>query len=165
MAEDSSLLPTVDPAPGQAPYYTSESSTTIPSTGGTVTGKGIAFDYSNHLDRLVTALDQISISLAIVAEHTQNISDNLENRLLPNFEIVTSRISSMDEQMQTLATKISSIESYQKTMKELGEGEGIHFVGPYEWLSMYSIYRLLVEQGTTDFESFKAQIDSLPKNF
>jgi hypothetical protein len=151
MAEDSTLLPNVDEPPGQAPYYTAETSTSIPDAGGTVTGKGIAFDYSAHLNRLVTALDQISISMALIAENTQDLSDNVQNRIVPALE--------------TIAAKQTSMETYQKKLKELSEGAGIHTVGPYEWLSMYAIYKLLLEQGVTDFASLKAQVNSLPKEF
>jgi hypothetical protein len=46
----------------------------------------------------------------------------------------------------TMATKLTAIETYQKKMKELGEGDGIHFIGPYEIFGLVSIYRMMIEQ-------------------
>lgn len=162
MAEDSTLLPNVDEPPGQAPYYTAETATSIPDEGGTVTGKGIAFDYSAHLNRLVTALEQISISMALIAENTQDLSDNVQNRIVPALETITTQQTTIATQQTTIAAKQTAMETYQKKMKELGEGAGVHIVGPYEWLSMAAIYRIFIEQGV-DFASIKQQIDSLPK--
>ena len=47
----------------------------------------------------------------------------------------------------TVAEKVTAMETYQKRLKELGEGKGIHVVGPWEWVGMIAIYRLLVEEG------------------
>jgi hypothetical protein len=46
----------------------------------------------------------------------------------------------------TIASKLTAIETYQKKMKELGEGPGIHFIGPYEVFGLVSIYRMMIEQ-------------------
>ena len=161
MANDSSLLPTAGVPPGQAPYYTAETVTTIPDAGGTVTGKGIAFDYSDHLDRIVTALEQLSLSLAFVADKIDNISDKI-NTISDNSTLIVDRQTTIANNQTIIADKQTLIESYQKTLKELSEGSGHHIVGPYEWLSMAAIYRIFVEQGV-DFASIKQQIDSLPK--
>ena len=47
---------------------------------------------------------------------------------------------------ETIASKLTAIETYQKKMKELGEGPGIHFIGPYEVFGLVSIYRMMIEQ-------------------
>ena len=47
---------------------------------------------------------------------------------------------------ETIASKLTAIETYQKKLKELGEGSGIRVIGPYEVFGMISIYRLLIEQ-------------------
>jgi len=143
MANDSSLLPTTAAPPGSAP------------TAGDNTGS--AFDYSDHLDRIVTALEQLSLSMAFVADKIDNISDKIDN--------ISVQSTTISQQQTTIAAKQTAIETYQKKLKELGEGDGVHILGPYEWLSMYAIYKLLVDQGVTDFASIKAQIDALPKNF
>jgi hypothetical protein len=39
------------------------------------------------------------------------------------------------------------METYQKKLKELGEGPGIHFIGPYDWIGIVALYKLLIEEG------------------
>ena len=124
MANDSSLLPGTAAAPGQASYYTAETVTTIPDAGGTVTGKGIAFDYSNHLNRIVTALEQMSLSMAFIADKIDNLSDN----------------------STTIAIQTTTLASNSTTITGLATGPGIHIVGAYEVFQMVSIYKLLIEQ-------------------
>jgi hypothetical protein len=63
--------------PGQATLYTAEKTTIVPDTGGEVTTTDIEFDYSEHLDRIVTALEQISISLSTLVETHQVVSNNI----------------------------------------------------------------------------------------
>jgi hypothetical protein len=46
----------------------------------------------------------------------------------------------------TIASKLTAIETYQKKMKELGEGPGIHFLGPYEKFGLVTTYRMMIEQ-------------------
>ena len=48
---------------------------------------------------------------------------------------------------ETIASKLTAIETYQKKMKELGEGPGIHFIGPYEWLGFIPSYINYIEKG------------------
>lgn len=93
-------------------------------------------DYGDLLERIATSLENLSVQTTTIAT-----------------------------QITTIAEKTTAIETYQKKMKELGEGDGIHMVGPYEWLSMYAIYKLLVQQNDNNWASIKAQIDALPKNF
>jgi len=69
-------LPEVPLPPGQASLYSSEQSTEIPDGGGTVTARDIEFNYSEHLDRIVTALEQLSVSTATIAENTTTIAEN-----------------------------------------------------------------------------------------
>jgi hypothetical protein len=131
MANDSSLLPTTGAPPGQASYYTAETVTTIPDAGGTVTGKGIAFDYSDHLDRVVTALEQLSLSMAFVADKIENLSDNS---------------TLIKDSLSTIATQTTTLASNSTTITGLATGPGIHIVGAYDVFQMVSIYRLLIEQ-------------------
>ena len=150
--EDSSLLPATDNPPGQATLYTAEKTTTIPDPGGTVVTTDIEFDYSAHLDRVVTALEQLSVSMAtisanisIMIQHTGQISDTL----------TTSDSSKLADNIQILSTKISE-------MQTLASSSGIHTIGPYEWLAYSSILQLYEEQGI-DIASLKARVDALPK--
>jgi hypothetical protein len=67
------------PPPGQAALYSSEQTESIPSEGGTVTARDIEFDYSEHLDRIVTALERLAINTTIIANNTTTISNAVIN--------------------------------------------------------------------------------------
>ena len=86
MANDSSLLPATGAAPGQATLYTAAQTVAIAGAtgpgvvtagGGSITTTDIEFDYSAHLDRIVTALEQMSLSMAFVADKIDNLSDKI----------------------------------------------------------------------------------------
>lgn len=121
---DSSLLPTVDDPPGQAKLYTAESTTPISSEGGEVVSKSITFDYSEHLDRIVSALDRLSFSMASIASDVSTVAAN----------------------STTIATKITEMEAHQNRIKELGETVGYRIKSPYEVFSMVSLYKLFVKE-------------------
>jgi hypothetical protein len=72
-------LPEVSPPPGQADLYSSEQTTSIPDAGGDVTARDIEFDYSEHLDRIVTALERLAINTTIIANNTTTISNAVVN--------------------------------------------------------------------------------------
>ena len=156
MANDSSLLPTAGAPPGQASYYTAETVTTIPDAGGTVTGKGIAFDYSDHLDRIVTALEQLSLSMAFIADKIDNISDKLSN---------------ISNNSNTIATDQTTIANKQTVVADLAAGAGIHMKGAQEWIGLVSSYKVYIENEGPDkmsldeFKSYYAKIAALPKDF
>ena len=156
MANDSSLLPAAGVPPGQAPYYTAETVTTIPDAGGTVTGKGIAFDYSDHLDRIVTALEQLSLSMAFIADKVDNISDKLSN---------------ISNNSDTIAIKQTTMADKQTIVSDLAAGDGIHMKGPLDWVGLVSTYKLYVENVGPEnvtlagLIGYKAKIDALPKEF
>ena len=156
MANDSSLLPTAGAPPGQASYYTAETVTTIPDAGGTVTGKGIAFDYSDHLDRIVTALEQLSLSMAFIADKIDNISDKLSN---------------ISNNSNTIATDQTTIANKQTVVADLAAGAGIHMKGAQEWIGLVSSYKVYIENAGPDkmsldeFKSYYDKIAALPKDF
>lgn len=126
MAEETIPLPTTPEPPGQATLYTAEKTTTVPDTGGEVTTTDIEFDYSSHLDRIVTALEQISSSMAFIADRVDNISI----------------------QQTTLAAKTTLIESHQARIKELAETTGIKSMSPYDLLSAASMYTYYTDNGS-----------------
>ena len=86
-------------------------------------------DYSSYYASIATALGTIA----------SNSTD------------IKTSLATIATQTTTLATKLGEIETYQKKLKELGEGPGIHVISPYEWISVYSIYKSLLAQGITDF--------------
>lgn len=60
--------------------------------------------------------------------------------------LIAASLSTLANNSTILAEKLTAIETYHKKMKELGEAGGIHIRGPFEALSLISIYKLLVEQ-------------------
>jgi len=59
-------------------------------------------------------------------------------------------------------TQTSILETHQG-IKTLGEGNGFHIVGPWEWLGMSSIVKLYKERGV-DLVALKAEVDAVPKS-
>jgi hypothetical protein len=71
-------------------------------------------------------------------------------------------LSRIAASLETIATKISSIESLAKT-------DGIKSTNPYEWIGLMSIYKHYVDNpdtaiGLDALKEYKAKIDSLPKS-
>ena len=87
-------------------------------------GVSIAIDYTTYYDRIATALETMATNSTTMATNSTTMATNIT----------------------TIASKLTAIETYQKKLKELGEGSGIRVIGPYEVFGMISIYRLLIEQ-------------------
>ena len=141
MANDSSLLPGTASPPGQA------------STSG------YAYDYSDHLDRIVTALEQMSLSMAFVADKIDNLSDNSTlikdslatiasqtTTIASQTTTIASQTTTIASQTTTVAAQTTTLASNSTTITGLATGPGIHIVGAYEVFQMISIYKLLIEQ-------------------
>ena len=108
MANDSSLLPATDAAPGRATLYTAEKTVAISgatgpgvvtSGGGSVTTTDIEFDYSAHLDRIVTALEQMSLSMAFLADKLDNLSDKIN--------VNTDNVTTLVQQNHVLVNQVT----------------------------------------------------------
>jgi hypothetical protein len=127
MANDSSLLPATGAPPGQA------------STSG------YAYDYSDHLDRIVTALEQMSLSMAFVADKIDNLSDN-STLIKDSLATIAAQTTTVAAQTTTVAAQTTTLASNSTTITGLATGPGIHIVGAYEVFQMVSIYKLLIEQ-------------------
>lgn len=120
------------------------------------------------IDRLVTATNTQTTTLqtAINNQTTQlkTAIDNNTDTLEAAIDRQTVEHATMADKQTVMADKQTAMETYQKKLKELGEGKGIHVIGPYEWLGLISIYRLLVEQGkileTTDKVSDEKQAEA-----
>ena len=144
-------LPETDSLPGQAPLRTIDdtSSSNIYFTPGTedsltvrnaynngtvsVTAVDGEFDYSRHLDRVIRALERLAISTAEISA---------------NIATITSNTTVIAAQQTIIAQKLTLIEAHQKTMKDLGEGDGIHWRRPNEWQNGAATYR--VSSGGTE---------------
>ena len=105
------------------------------TTAGTTTIADAAVDYSTVYATIATALSTIATN-----------STEIKNSLA------------------TIATTLGEIEGHQQKLRELGEGPGIHVIGPWEWVGLSSIVKLLQDKGA-DFAALKSAVESLPKNY
>jgi hypothetical protein len=127
----------------QATLYTAEKTTVIPSEGGSVTTTDIEFDYSSHFDRMISATEQLNSTV-----------DSKINQLN----------STVDNQLTLLNLKIEDLNSKIETIKTLAEGDGLHILGPWEWLGQVGIIQYL-EEKELDLAELKAKVEALPKSF
>lgn len=141
MANDSSLLPTAPAAPVAAVLTTSSAGT------GATASNAIAYNYSPHLIRIVTALEQLSLSIAFIADKMDNVSDKLGD----------------------IATQSSILATQSSILATAATGTGIHTKSSQDWIGLISTYKLYVEDdgaiGLTALTEYKAKIDALPKAF
>lgn len=110
------------------------------------------YDYGSVYGNISTYLNQVRQELADINVDTTAsaarlllIATSLDT-MATNSTTMATNSTTMATNITTIATKLTAIETYQKKMKELGEGPGIRVIGPYEVFSMISIYRLLIEQ-------------------
>ena len=120
------VLPTTEDPIGQATVYTAEKTTVVPSGGGSVTTTDIEFDYSEHFDRAITALEQISINL---------------NTMKNNQEVLLASILNLSSIVR------SSAESANRIAEQLNSEGGIPFKDIYGGIAYSSLIKLYREQG------------------
>jgi hypothetical protein len=120
-----------------------------PETAATPTP---TYDYGSVYGNISTYLNQVREELAGINVDTTASAATLLliatslGTIATNSTTMATNSTTMATNITTIATKLTAIETYQKKMKELGEGPGIRVVGPYEVFGMISIYRLLIEQ-------------------
>ena len=110
-------------------------------------GTGVAFDYSDHLDRIVLALEQMAIASTETANQLNDINTKLD--ILVN-------------NSTTIAQKQTLIANYQETIKNLAQGDGVHVIGPWEWLGYASIVKLFEDKGI-NLAELKAKVEAVAK--
>ena len=111
---------------------------TAQQTGIGEDGVSIAIDYTTYYDRIATALETMATQTTTIATQTTTIATRLT--------AISTDIDTIASNSTTIKDKQTAMETYQKKLKELGEGSGIRVIGPYEVFGMISIYRLLIEQ-------------------
>ena len=115
-------------------------------------GVSIAIDYTTYYDRIATALETMATQTTTIATQTTTIATRLTaistdiDTIASNSTTIKDKQTTIAEKQTTIAEKQTAMETYQKKLKELGEGVGIRVIGPYEVFGMISIYRLLIEQ-------------------
>ena len=115
-----------------------------PATTGTTTYTtedvvvDVEIDYSSYYERIATAAETIATQITTLATQATTIATQTT--------IIATQATTTAANTTTIASKQTAMETYQKKMKELGEGPGIHFIGPYEVFGLVSIYRMMIEQ-------------------
>jgi ribosomal protein RSM22 (predicted rRNA methylase) len=103
------------------------------------------YDYGTVYGNISTYLNQVREELADINVDTTAAAASL-GTMATNSTTMATNSTTMATNITTIASKLTDIETYQKKMKELGEGPGIHIVGAYDVFQMVSIYKLLIEQ-------------------
>ncbi len=112
-----------------------------------LTPNGNTFDYSDHLDRIVLALEHMAIASTETANQLNDINTKLD--ILVN-------------NSTTIAQKQTLIANYQETIKNLAQGDGVHVIGPWEWLGYASIVKLFEDKGI-NLAELKAKVEAVAK--
>ena len=103
------------------------------------------YDYGSVYGNISTYLNQVREELADIDVDTTASAATLL-LIATSLGTMATNSTTIATNSTTIATKLTAIETYQKKMKELGEGPGIHFIGPYEVFGLVSIYRMMIEQ-------------------
>jgi hypothetical protein len=101
------------------------------------------------------ALQPIILSETIVGEDSSNPLNVVYNEESGHividyskyYERIATALETIVTQTTTIADKQTAMETYQKRIKELSEGEGIHMISPFELFSFVTSYRSLIEEG------------------
>jgi hypothetical protein len=112
-------------------YYIVEPTTVAPTTPVYDYGS-VYSQISAYLSGIDADTSAMAVSLALIATSLTNISTNS---------------TTVASNLTTVAEKQTAMETYQRRLKELGEGNGIRVVGPYELVQFITTYRTLIEEG------------------
>lgn len=88
-------------------------------------------DYSSTISAITTELNDIDTDTTSMAAQIL---------------LIAASLSTMATNSTTIAQKLTAIETYQKTLKELAETTGIRTRNPYEAFGMVTMYKLLIEE-------------------
>lgn len=97
------------------------------------------YNYSSVYTLIANYLAGIDIDTTAMAESLASIATSVST--------IATNSTTVAGNTGTIAEKQTAMETYQKKLKELGEGEGIHIISPYELISFLTTYRILVEEG------------------
>ena len=128
-------------------------------------------DYSTVYSNIATYLNQAKEELAEIDTDTTSLATTLlliANSLATmatNSTTIATNTTNISDQQTIIAEKQTAMETYQKKLKELGEGAGIHAIGPYEAWGNIATYKFLIEQANilkqTTTASKKEQAEAL----
>ena len=126
--------------------FSTPASATLQTTNagaGDTESVAIAYDYSNHFSRMITAQEQTASATT---------------------ELLPAKLNQINSTLETLNSKIEDLNLKIETIKTLAEGDGLHIVGPWEWLGQVGIVQYLEDKGFNIGE-LKAKVDAIPKTF
>jgi len=117
------------------------------------TGVSVAIDYTSYYERIATALETMATNSTAIKNSIAAIETDIDTIATNTTTIATKQTIIADKQTiiadkQTIiAEKQTAMETYQKRLKELGEGSGIHVVSPYDTFGIATLWRLLILEG------------------
>ena len=99
------------------------------------------------LTSLATALT--SLASEITSNNTEDWVGLYDNGL---FSIYSQQLLSASNIIKThiennIKADLDTIATNSTTIATLASGTGIHFIGPYDWIGLISVYKLFIEQG------------------
>lgn len=84
---------------------------------------------------------------AVVNSKTQNTIADKASTIATNTTAIAASDAIIATQTTTIASKQTAMETYQKRLKELGEGAGIRTISPTELVGLAKLYQVMIEQG------------------
>lgn len=91
--------------------------------------------------------DILSAAADVVRDKQLNTVNGHIDNIKSSQDTIATGTTGILAQETIIATKQTAIETYQKKLKELGEGAGIHILSPNEIFGFIKLYQLLIEQG------------------
>lgn len=128
-----------------------------PATTGTTTYTtqdvvvDVEIDYSAYYERIATALETVATNSTTIKNTLSDISTGINN--------ILAKQTIIADKQTTIADKTTAMETYQKKLKELGEGAGIRAIGPFESWGNIATYKFLIEQAKILDQTNKASDD------
>lgn len=119
-------------------------------------------DYSTVYGNIATYLNQARAELADIDTDTTSLATTLLliatslATMATNSTTIANNTTNISDQQTIIAEKQAAMETYQKKLKELGEGAGIHAIGPYEAWGNIATYKFLIEQAKILDQTTKA---------
>ena len=110
------------------------------------TGVSVAIDYTSYYERIATALETMATNSTAIKNSIAAIETDIDTIATNTTTIATKQTIIADKQT-IIAEKQTAMETYQKRLKELGEGSGIHVVSPYDTFGIATLWRLLILEG------------------
>jgi hypothetical protein len=91
--------------------------------------------------------DILSTAAGVVHSKELNTANSHLDSVKASQSTIATGTTGILAQETIIADKQTAIETYQKKLKELGEGAGIHVISPNELFGFIKLYQLLIEQG------------------